>query len=253
MSVTYSVQAPEKRTRLTVFFRLLLAIPHFVMLIVMELFALVSVVCAWFALMFTGRYPAGLYSFVASVSQYAARVNAYTYLQVDKYPPFSLGDDESYPVHLGIPPAKESYNRVKVFFRVIVGLPVLIMLYAFGIVAEIMAIVVWLVAIVIGRTPEGLHSALNLGLSYQARGGPYLALLTEDWPDITQESGLTVGDGGAATLPSAPVAESVAPPIPPPAEPAEPPPAFEPPAPPSSPPPPPPGDDDAPGPFGPSG
>ena len=69
----------------------LLAIPHFVVLIVLAFVALVLVVVAWFAILFTGCYPRGIFDFVVGVNRWAQRVNGYAFLLVtDRYPPFSL-------------------------------------------------------------------------------------------------------------------------------------------------------------------
>jgi hypothetical protein len=68
-----------------------LAIPHYIVLIFLFIAALVSVVIAWFAIIFTGRYPRSLFDFVVGVHRWANRVGAYAFLLVtDKYPPFSL-------------------------------------------------------------------------------------------------------------------------------------------------------------------
>lgn len=69
----------------------LLAIPHIVALVVLAAGALVAVVIAWFAILFTGRYPRGLFDYVVGVGRWALRVQAYaTLLVTDRYPPFSL-------------------------------------------------------------------------------------------------------------------------------------------------------------------
>jgi Domain of unknown function (DUF4389) len=69
----------------------LLAIPHFVLLAFLWLFALVAVIIAWFAILFTGRYPRGLFDFVLGVFRWTNRVVAYAFLLVtDRYPPFQL-------------------------------------------------------------------------------------------------------------------------------------------------------------------
>jgi len=69
----------------------LLAIPHFLILIVLSVGAFFAVVIAWFAILFTGRYPRGLFDFVVGVGRWWLRVEAYTTLLVtDRYPPFSL-------------------------------------------------------------------------------------------------------------------------------------------------------------------
>jgi hypothetical protein len=69
----------------------LLAIPHYIVLIFLFIAALVVVIIAWLAILFTGRYPRGLFDFVEGTFRWSARVEAYAFLLVtDKYPPFSL-------------------------------------------------------------------------------------------------------------------------------------------------------------------
>jgi hypothetical protein len=68
-----------------------LAIPHYVVLLVLVLAAGVATVIAWFAILFTGRYPKGLFDFVVGVGRWGVRVNAYAFLlTTDEYPPFRL-------------------------------------------------------------------------------------------------------------------------------------------------------------------
>jgi Domain of unknown function (DUF4389) len=69
----------------------LLAIPHYIVLVVLWLVAIVAVVVAWFAILVTGCYPRGLFDFVVGVGRWSLRVGAYAFLLVtDQYPPFSL-------------------------------------------------------------------------------------------------------------------------------------------------------------------
>jgi len=68
-----------------------LAIPHYVVLFFLALGAIVSVIIAWFAIVFTGRYPRALFDYVVGVARWGLRVQAYAFLLVtDRYPPFSL-------------------------------------------------------------------------------------------------------------------------------------------------------------------
>jgi hypothetical protein len=68
-----------------------LAIPHYIVLFFLGIAAVVCIVIAWFAILFTGRYPRGLFDFVVGVGRWSVRVSAYAFLLVtDHYPPFSL-------------------------------------------------------------------------------------------------------------------------------------------------------------------
>ena len=68
-----------------------LAIPHYILLLFLGIAAVVCVIIAWFAILFTGRYPRGMFDFVTGVMRWSLRVTAYAFLLVtDRYPPFSL-------------------------------------------------------------------------------------------------------------------------------------------------------------------
>jgi hypothetical protein len=93
-SVTLEFPYPNVRNDLNRWLPLvkwLLAIPHYVILIFLSLGAIVSVIAAWFAILFTGRYPRGLFDFVEGVLRWWNRVIAYAFVLVtDQYPPFRL-------------------------------------------------------------------------------------------------------------------------------------------------------------------
>jgi uncharacterized protein DUF4389 len=78
------------RNRLTVGFRIFLAIPHFIALVFLLFAWWVTAFVAWLLILLTGSYPAGLYNFAVCVMQWLIRVEAYMLLLVDDYPPFSF-------------------------------------------------------------------------------------------------------------------------------------------------------------------
>ena len=88
--VTFEVEYPEQSNRWSVAFRLILAIPQLIVLLFVLLAWVVTVVIAWFAILFTGRYPEGLYGFGVGVQRWTLRVQAYLFLMRDEHPPFSL-------------------------------------------------------------------------------------------------------------------------------------------------------------------
>jgi hypothetical protein len=82
---------PNELNRWLPLVKWLLAIPHYIVLAFLALAVVVSVVMAWFAILFTGRYPRGLFDFVVGVGRWGLRVAAYAFLlTTDRYPPFSL-------------------------------------------------------------------------------------------------------------------------------------------------------------------
>ena len=86
------VEYPEQLSRGLIFVKWLLAIPHYVVLLAPTVASTVAVILAWFAILFTGRYPRGLFDFVVGVLRWGNRVWAYAILlSTDRYPPFRLG------------------------------------------------------------------------------------------------------------------------------------------------------------------
>lgn len=183
--IGYEADFAEQRSRLTTFFRYLLAIPVYLVFVVYAIGAFFAIGIAWFALLFTGRYPEGLYAFNSGVVRYMTRVNAYTRLLTDQYPPFDLGEHPEYPVRAPIGPALESYSRMKVLFRPIIAIPVMLINYALTILANVCTFLSWLLIVVMGRQSRGLQDAINLATAYNTRATGYYSLLTEDWPPFS--------------------------------------------------------------------
>jgi hypothetical protein len=86
----FEMSYPEESNRWTVGLRFILIIPHVVVLLLVTLVWLATAIIAWFAILFTGRYPEGLFRFGVGTMRWTLRVQAYLYLMRDEYPPFSL-------------------------------------------------------------------------------------------------------------------------------------------------------------------
>ena len=87
---TYEVVEPARRDRLTIAFRIILAIPHFIVLFFLLFAWWITSIVAWFVILISGAYPEGLYNFGVGCLRWLLRVESYMLLLVDEYPPFSL-------------------------------------------------------------------------------------------------------------------------------------------------------------------
>jgi hypothetical protein len=93
-AVSLEISYPDAESQLNRFMPLIkwfLAIPHYVVIYVLSICALVVMVIAWFAILIVGRYPQGLFNFSVGVMRWETRVSAYmSLLSTDRYPPFRL-------------------------------------------------------------------------------------------------------------------------------------------------------------------
>src|SRR5215218_6969484 len=112
-----------QRNRLTVFFRLILAIPHFIWVALWAVIAVLAGIVNWFATLFTGRSPDGLHNFLATYLRYVTHVRAYVLLIADPFPSFA-GKLGSYPIDLEVDPS-QTQNRLTVLFRIVLAIPAL--------------------------------------------------------------------------------------------------------------------------------
>ena len=173
-----------ERSRLTVFFRLLLALPHLIWVALWGIAVFFAVIAAWFVGIFTGRVPDGIHDFIAKWVRYATHVNAYFSLAADPFPDF--GGAPGYPVDVDIaPPQKQS--RLTIFFRGILVIPAYIVLYLLGYVAQIVMFFAWFIALFTGRLHKGLRDVLTYWLRYAAQTYSYQLLLTQRYPSFSDD------------------------------------------------------------------
>jgi hypothetical protein len=176
----------EGRNRLTTFFRGLMAIPVMIVAFLFMIGVEIAVFIAWFALVFTGRYPQGMYDFVAKGVRMFGRVNAYYYLLTDEYPPFN-GDPAAYPVRVEIAPPQGSYDRIKVFFRGLLLIPVWIVAYLYAIGLAVVTMIAWFAILFTGKYPAGMFDFARNASAYMLRANAYMFLLTDQFPPVSEE------------------------------------------------------------------
>lgn len=199
--VSFEADYAERRNRLTAFFRVILAIPLVIWFYVYAIVALVAIVIAWFAILFTGRYPRSLYEFVSGYVRFVACFTAYAALLCDPYPSFAGAAEDSYPVRMHFVGPLAGYSRAKTFFRFVLAIPILIMRYVMQLLLGIGAVAAWFVILVTGRLPRGLFDPMVLANSYMARSDAYLALLTETYPPFQDEQTRAAGTSTPAPPP----------------------------------------------------
>jgi hypothetical protein len=170
-----------KRSRLTVFFRLLLVIPPAIWLYIYTLVVGIVIVIAWFAALFTGRVPDGLHSFIAGYLRYSTRVNAYVLLLANPWPGFS--NSAPYPIDARIDAAAPQ-SRLTVFFRYLLAIPALFLLYVFRGVNTIIALLGWFYILFVGQMHEGMRDISAWLFRYETQTYGYLFLLTGRYPSL---------------------------------------------------------------------
>ncbi len=173
-----------RRSRLTVFFRLLLVIPHLFWLLLWGIVVFFAVVAAWFAALVLGRVPAGLHNFVAGYLRYQTHVYAYFSLAANPFPGFTGAP--GFPVDLEIaPPARQ--NRLTIFFRIFLAIPAMMFLYVLQLVGEMVMFLSWFYALFLGNLNRGMRDVLAYWLRYQAQLVGYLMLLTSRYPSFSDD------------------------------------------------------------------
>jgi Domain of unknown function (DUF4389) len=178
--VRLQVADDRERNRLTVFFRLLLAIPYIVWWFLWSIAAFFAAVAGWFAALVTGRLPDALHRFLGAFVRYGTHLHSFVVLLGGPFPGFT-GRPGSYPVDLEID-EPQPQHRAKTAFRVILAIPAFAAAGGFGTVATVAAVGAWFSALATGRVPEGLHGLLGWAVRYEAQAYAYLLLLTERYP-----------------------------------------------------------------------
>jgi hypothetical protein len=185
--VRITVEDDLRRSRLTVFFRLLLAIPHLVWLALWTVLAIVAGVLNWFAVLFTTTSPRPLHRFLTAYVRYSTHVAAFIGLAANPFPGF-VGDDTKYPVRLQMP-EPDPQRRIVTLFKIVLVLPALLIAgvlggdaFSYGGLAGAASFLAWFAALATARMPGGLRNLLVWCIGYSAQLAAYLFSLTDRYP-----------------------------------------------------------------------
>ena len=179
----FGVEYPQQSSRLLIFVRWLLVIPHVLLLYLVGMLTGVIGFVAWFAILFTGRYPRGMWDFVVMAQVWSTNVASYILMLRDEYPPFGEG---TYPVQFDLVyPAQLS--RGLIFVKWLLIIPHLIVLWFLGIAGFFAYILAWFAILVTGRYPRGLFRFMEGLLRWSLRVGIYSNLLTDHYPPFSME------------------------------------------------------------------
>jgi Domain of unknown function (DUF4389) len=206
------VEDDYRRNRLTVLFRLLLAIPHYIWFVLWSILVLIVAVLNWFATLIMGRPPSGFHRFLCAYVRYSVHLSAYLYLVGNPYPGF-LGEAGEYPIDVVLPEEPQAQRRWTVLLRIVLAIPAAAIGSALGggfgvpvgfffthggshrsrsgeeggfsgggVLTGICALLGWFASLVTGRMPSGLRDAGAYGIGYSAQVRAYTLLLTDRYP-----------------------------------------------------------------------
>jgi Domain of unknown function (DUF4389)/zinc-ribbon domain len=196
--VTFDVEYPEKVSRVSTLFRLLLAVPQ--LLVIYALGNVVGIITfvAWFAILFTRRYPKGLFELVVSFNRWTANVHAYMALLRDEYPPFST-DPGRYAVIYEVE-YPEKLSRWLIFVKWFLVLLHQVVLYFLGLLAFLADIVAYFAILITGRFPRAFFNYIVGVMRWYYRVSAYSSLLRDEFPPFSKRADARPGSGRAIAL-----------------------------------------------------
>ena len=176
----------------------LLAIPHFVVLLFLWIaFAAVTIV-AFFAILFTGRYPRGMFDFNVGVLRWSWRVAFYAYgvLGTDRYPPFTLAEDPDYPASLSVAYPEQLSRGLVLVKWWLLAIPQYLVVgvlvggwFGWGGLAALLVLFAAIVLLFTGRYPRDMFDLVMGAQRWSLRVVAYSALMTDVYPPFRLDVG----------------------------------------------------------------
>jgi hypothetical protein len=186
--IQLDLDAPLTVARWRVIGNPIMAIPHIILLYVLGAVLNVITLIAWFAILFTGKYPAGLFDVAVGVMRYQWRVGTFYLFMREPYPAFGL---PSGPADPGGDPATftvarpEKLSRGLIFIKWLLILPVVIVLFVLGVGAFVALVIAFFAVLFTGQWPEGLRKYVIGVARLGARMNVYHYLMTDVYPGFS--------------------------------------------------------------------
>jgi hypothetical protein len=188
--VQLDLDAPLEIARWRPLVHWLLAIPHFVVLYLLQLALGILAVVAWFAILFTGNIPQSLFEYLTMILRYQWRVYSYIGFMRESYPPFDFSptneDPGTDPARLSATPP-ERLSRLLIFVKWLLAIPHFIALFFIGIAAMFVGIAGFFAVLVTGRWPEGMRNFLVGTMRWSTRATAYIYFMTDVYPPFSLE------------------------------------------------------------------
>ncbi len=162
----------------------LLLVPHYFALFFLAIGAAVVAFISFFAVLFTGSYPRGMWDYMVGFYLWTLRVTAYLLLMTDRYPPFSLSRTEDDNVFL-MAEYPSSVERWRPFVAWLLIIPYLIVASLILAVAQVCSILAFFTIIFTKRIPEGIFDIMRVALNWQMRANLYSYWLSTEYPPFS--------------------------------------------------------------------
>jgi len=177
----FEISYPDELNRWLPLVKWLLAFPHYFALFFVAIGAFVVLIYAFFAVLFTGRWPRGAFEYLVGTLRWAYRLVAYVHLMTDRYPPFSLADDPAYPVRLNV----EYPERIAHWRPLIHWLLAIPYLFVAGILywlTGVLTIAAFFTVLLTKKIPRELFELMVPGFRWNIRGSAYAYFMSERYP-----------------------------------------------------------------------
>lgn len=185
-------------SRRLIFVKWLAVIPHLIALYLLLVAAQILTVLAWFAILFTGRYPRAFFPFTSGVLRWASNAMAYASLLRDEYPPFGWEPGE-YPLELDIPYA-DRQSRRRLFVRGAAILPNIVVFWFVQIAWFVTTVIAWFAVLFTARYPRGLFRFSAGVMRWYNRQAAYLFLLRDEYPPYSVNADARPGNEALSAL-----------------------------------------------------